>query len=44
MLPCVCLQMEVAVTAAVAGTLAAVRVAPGTLAQQGDVLAVIVPP
>ena len=36
------LQMEVAVTAPVAGKVAAVRVEVGTLAQQGDVLAVIV--
>lgn len=35
--------MEVAVTAPVAGRVAAVRVEAGTLAQMGDVLAVVVP-
>lgn len=35
-------QMEVAVTASVTGKVAAVRVEAGQLAQQGDVLAVVV--
>ena len=38
----VLVQMEVAVTAPVAGKVAAVRAEAGQLAQQGDILAVIV--
>lgn len=41
-MPCNGVQMEVAVTAPTAGKVAAVRVEAGQLAQQGDVLAVIV--